>query len=77
MARIQLRIGQEREGKAVLLFKALVRRNAVLADAEHDGVFFRDLRIALRKAAGLFGTACRLILGVEVQDHALARVVAQ
>ena len=48
-----------------------------LADSQHHRSLFRKLGIPLRKAAGLFGASRGVVLGVEIQDHLLPRVIRQ
>src|SRR4051794_20948688 len=70
-------VREQREGQAELVAEALVGLDAVRTHAQHNRVLGLDIAIDVAKAAGLGRAAGGVVLGVEVEDDALAAVVAQ
>ena len=70
-----LAIGEEREGKEVLGLEALVRGDAVGADAEHDRAAALELALGVTDTAGFLRASGRVVLGIEVEYDRLASVV--
>ena len=76
---ITSRFGSDSKTNGSLYFagKLLVRFGAVLAHAEHHSTGFFDVGVEIAKAAGFFGAAGRVILGIKVQHDGFVFVVFQ
>src|SRR5260221_8778773 len=70
-------VHQQREGQIVLGLKRLVRRLAIRADAQHDGVALGDLRIGVAEAARLERAARGVVHRIEVDDYPPATQVRE
>jgi hypothetical protein len=70
-------VSQELEAEGILGAPRLVAFDGVEADAEYDRVQGVVLGHVTLEVVGLDGAACRLVLGVEVEDDPLAFVVAE
>ncbi len=57
----------------VFFRKFHVRGNGILADADHDNVFFPEGVIGRSEGAGLFCAAGGIVPGIEVQNHFLSK----
>src|ERR1700684_1788403 len=65
-------IGQQRERKAELVLKLLLRGRGVLRNSKQNSTGSFDGGVAVAKAAGFFGAARRIRLGVKIKDDGFA-----
>src|SRR6185295_12987732 len=70
-------IGEEGEVEAVLVAELAVARDRVGRDAEDQGAPRLDLAPAVAEGAGLFRTAGRVVLRIEIEDDRLAAQLRQ
>src|SRR4029079_16613643 len=70
-------VREQRERQAELVAERLVALDAVRANTQHDGVVHFDIAVDVAEATGLRSAAGAVVLRVEVEDNALAAVVAQ
>jgi hypothetical protein len=72
-----LLIGEQGEGKFVLVDEFVVGGGPVLADAQDGDVVGLQLLPAIAEVAGFFGAAWGVVLGIEVQNNLLPRSEAR
>ena len=70
-------VGDEREGKAMLLFETLVRFLAVHAHSNHGKSLLLQRVVIVTQVACFVGAAWSGVLGIEIQHQLLAGKVAQ
>ena len=72
-----LRVGEQDEGQVVLLRKALVGGDGVLAHADHHRVEFAEAIVGGGEGAGLTAAAGGVVPGIEVEHDPLSGEVGQ
>src|SRR6266568_7966617 len=70
-------VGQKLEIQTLLRAEALVRHNAVRADAEDHGVSRRILFSIATKVVRLERASSGVVLRIEIEDHPLAAVMIE
>src|SRR3989344_8900712 len=70
-------IGKQRERKAVFCGELSMAFNRIDAYTEHRDAKLRKIRQRSLYSTRLLGAAARIVLGVEIQKHALARVICE
>ena len=67
-----LLIGEQGEGKFVLVDEFVVGGGSVFADTQNGDVVGFQLLPAIAEVAGFFGAAWGVVLGIEVQNNLLS-----
>ncbi len=67
LGHLPARVGEQREGQALLLGKVPVGICRIQADADHLGVQFSKPGLVVPEIDGFRGAAGRVVLGVEVE----------
>src|SRR5258705_5111669 len=65
-------VREKRERKAELLGEPLVAQLVIQADPQHDRVLGLDAREGIAESTGFHAAAWRVVLGIEIEDDALA-----